>query len=133
MTISTSRLSYLDCFEIFDRAIDDPQGLRIRLDSINDATFLRMRMHTARKLDRKRNEEIYEPGEPMHGCSVYDKLILRIRQHPDGAYLYVQQISIHLGEIELLSEALPLPDAPAELEHTEPLQITDESGFKRRF
>lgn len=127
MTVSVSRFAYQDCYEIMDKALDDPQGLRLHTKSNDDATFIRMRMHMARKLDREHNKEIYPPEDPKYGVSPYDQLILRIRQHAGEVWLYIERITVEsLGEVELLSEAeaLPAPEPRKVIEHEPPLQIT---------
>lgn len=104
MSISNSRQSYQDCYEVFDRAIADDRGCRVKLPSYDKATFFRMRLHQARKLDRQDKSLIYPLGHPMHAASPYDPLVVRIRREKDDFYVYVEQIGAELGEIELLSE-----------------------------
>lgn len=119
MPLSNSRLSYQDCFNIFDAALEDERGVRIQCSDQDKATFLRMRMHNARKIDRKDNAEIYPEGEPMHGQSIYDKLAIRIRHVEGKVWLYVEQIALE-GKIEGLSgpsiskDREPEPEPPEE-------------------
>src|SRR6266436_3787560 len=66
MSISTSRLSYQDCYEFMDHAMEDDKGARIIFKSRDEATFYRMRCHTARVINRTDNRRIYEiAGQAM--------------------------------------------------------------------
>ena len=31
MSLSNSRMSYLDCFDLLDKALDEPRGIRVEL------------------------------------------------------------------------------------------------------
>jgi hypothetical protein len=64
-------------------------------------------LHNARKIDRRDNQENYEVGHGMHGKSVYDQLIMRLRPvlNGNGAWwLRIEKISIDGLEIHSLSE-----------------------------
>lgn len=102
MTISNSRQSYGDCYAAMDQALESEFGVRMRVPTLDAATFLRMRMHQARKINRKDNAATYERGHPMYGASAYDKLIVRIRTEEDGIYLYLEPVGLETGEIEVL-------------------------------
>lgn len=78
MTVSTSKVAYEDCFDFFDQALDDEKGIRVRIPTMNDAIRLRMRMNYARRLDRDDNRLVFEPGDPLYGKSIYDRLTFRI-------------------------------------------------------
>ena len=107
MTISNSRLSYEDCYKIMDAALDDKIGARVKMVNHDAAVFLRMRLHTARSIDRRDNQQIYEEDDPLYGRSVYDKLVTRIRKIDDDIWIYVEQIGADLGEVEPLSAPAP--------------------------
>ncbi len=105
MSISTSRLSYTDCFEFFDKAIEDSKGARIILGSYADANFFRMRCHQARKIDRQDNLKIHDVGTKLHGASLYDQVSLRIKEDSEGQfYVYAEKTELDLGDVEGLSE-----------------------------
>jgi hypothetical protein len=104
MSISESRLAYIDCFAAMDKAIDDEAGARVPMESMDAATFYRMRCHQARKIDRRRNREIYEEGHLMYGLSIYDKLVIRIRNVNDRIYVYFTKVADESNEAESLSE-----------------------------
>ncbi len=105
MSISTSRLSYTDCFDFFDKAIEDDKGARIIMGSFADANFFRMRCHTARKIDRQDNLKIHDKGTKLHGASIYDQVALRIRQdEEDNYWVYAEKTTLDPGKVEGLSE-----------------------------
>lgn len=104
MSLPTSRYAYKDCFEVYDRALEDEQGARVQLPDYDAALFFRMRMNQARKLRREENAQIYEKGDPKHGVSPYDSTVVTIKQHDGAYYVYVQHIGLNLGEIESLSQ-----------------------------
>src|SRR5262245_13935699 len=116
MVTSESRLAYADCYKVMEQAISDqyPKGIRIKCASYEDAMHFRLRLHKARKIDRKDNLEIYQLGDTMHGKSVYDSLIMRIRMSADDtAWLRLERVEAMEFEIESLEEdrveTRPLP------------------------
>lgn len=107
MSIPTNRMSYSDIYEIFDKAMDDPAGIRIPFETQALARHYQMRMHNARAIDRRENKDIHKPGDPLYGQSVYDTLQIRIRLAEDGTFfIYVEPKSklVPMDEIESLSE-----------------------------
>lgn len=110
MTLPESQRAYDDCFQAMDAALEDTEGVRVRMDSLDAATFFRMRCHKARSIDRKNNARTYEQGHPMHGCSAYDCLIFLAPRIIDGhAYLYIKKNDKVPGSIEPLSGQARLP------------------------
>ncbi len=104
MSISTSRLSYQDCYEFMDHAMEDDKGARIIFKSRDEATFYRMRCHTARVINRTDNRRIYEIGDPLYDASIYDKLTFRIKEDEDGKFwVYAEKTELDPGAVELLS------------------------------
>src|SRR5258706_13433765 len=84
MSISTSRLSYQDCIEFMDKAMEDDKGARIIFGIRDNATFFRMRCHAARQINRKDNRLIYSAVDPLYDASMYDKLVFGLRKDEDG-------------------------------------------------
>ena len=104
MSISTSRLSYQDCYEFMDHAMDDNKGSRIASGTKDNATFFRMRCHTARQINRTDNKRIYERGHPLYDASIYDKLVFRIKEDEDGQFwVYAEKTELDLESVEGLS------------------------------
>lgn len=121
MSLPTSRHAYLDCLAYFDAALEDPQGIRLRQDSIDAAILLRMRLHQLRSLLRKDSESFYSPGDPKYGVTAYDRVVCRIRTVDCIVYLYLEQIITRHEHIEPLSDlddfvALPSPEPQRLLE-----------------
>jgi hypothetical protein len=104
MTLPTHRVSYEVEYGILDKAVNDEVGARIKLPSLDAAVHLRARIHQARKIDRDENKNAFNEGHPMHGQSIYDKLVCRIKQFDGRAYLYIEQRNAENLEIETLSE-----------------------------
>lgn len=110
MVASNSRFSYGDCFELMDKAIADPKGIRIKFADANAAMYFRIRLHTARRIDRTDNLETYPAGHQMHGKSVYDPLTMRIRTRSDGVWLRLEKVDAQEFEVASLSEDEPEPE-----------------------
>lgn len=139
MAMSNSRLAYSDCYELMEKALEDPKGIRIKFVSEEDAWLFRLRLHNARKIDRKENEENFEKGHMMYGKSPYDGLIMRLRQVENGSgawWLRVEKLTIDGMEIENLSEILEVkeirpPKIPIPLP-IPPIAKVEQIPFKRR-
>lgn len=124
MSLSTSKASYADCFEIFDKAIEDGEGARVKMKDQGQAIYMRTRMHMARTLDRQINGTIYERGDAKYNTSVYDGWVCRIKQIGGEYYLYVERVDRDLAQIESLSKVEGLTrieyrEEPIEVEHRE--------------
>ena len=134
MSLSNSLMAYRDCIELFDRALADSAGARMRCRNIDEAYNLRARLHYCRKLHRDENSKVYELGQPMHGRSEYDGIIVRIRSTSDAVYIYLEKNERPSGEIEALSEAEPLEEVPMKLsvEVRPQLEYKPTTTIKRR-
>lgn len=91
MSLSNSRASYEDCYEVMDRALDTPDGVRVGFPDKDQATYYRMRINQARSLDRKYNGQSYAPTDPRRHHSEYDTLSARIRQSGEMWWVYVEK------------------------------------------
>lgn len=121
MVTSTSRLAYTDCFDLMDKAITDPKGIQVKFARQEDAWHFRIRLHTARKIDRLDNKVVYAEGHPLYGRSVYDVLTMRIRLEngPAGpAWLRLERIDAREFIVESLN--IEEPEEPTQ----EPLVIS---------
>ncbi len=109
MSLSNSRLAYDDCFKLLDAALDEPRGIRVEVASSNDATYLRMRIHHARTIDRRENAATYiEKDHPLHGRSPYDILVVRIEDDHEGSWLYLDKQKVEIGRVESIPETKTL-------------------------
>ena len=134
MVVSTSRLAFSDCFDLMERAINDAKGIRVKFASYEDAFNYRLRLHSARKIDRKDNLEAYHENHPMHGRSPYDRLTVRIRRFDGGAWLRLERLDAREFEIESLSEEPSQPELftnPPPMIPKLALEVK-RIGFKRR-
>ena len=108
MSTSTSRKSYADCYTLLDQALDSAIGIRIDLGEgdpgVGAAHQLRMRLHYARRLSREEAEEVYPSDHPSHGVSVYDSLVIRIREAEGKWWIYIQPWVVKGAVEELAAE-----------------------------
>lgn len=117
MVVSTSRLAFSDCFDLMEKAINDPKGIRVKFATYEDAFNFRLRLHSARKIDRRDNLDTYSEGHPMHGRSIYDQITVRIKRFDGGAWLRLERIDTREFIIESLSE----PPSQPELTFDQPM------------
>lgn len=106
MAISNSRFSYGDCYDLMDKALADPKGIRIKFTTWGDALHFRLRLHTARRIDRKDNLEVFPADHAMHGKSPYDPLIMRLKRTADGdiTWLRLEKVDAREFEVESLTD-----------------------------
>lgn len=128
MVTSTSRLSYDDCFTLFEQAIHDSHGTRIKFASREAAWHFRIRFHTARAIDRKENKSIYAPGDKLYGCSIYDPIVIQLKSINGDHYLYLTKRDASHFEVENLSEIEDEPPQPIPT----PLAAQGVTQIKRR-
>lgn len=137
MPTSISLLAYGDCFDYFDQALADPQGIAIIFDYSGDARQFRLRMNAARKLDREENAKTYQdnPEHPLFGRSQYDGLTLKLREGENGkAYVIIVRYDAQVREVISLSdlpEDLLLREEPKAL--PKPVEVVPLKLEDRRF
>lgn len=141
MTTSNSRLSYEDCFLILDKALASPNGLRLKFKEHGDAIHFRLRCHCARSIDRYDNKQTYpgpnletgDAGHPMHGRSVYDDIVIKVRLRQGVTYADILLRSKSEYEIEELGGAETEEEVEAEPEPIEAtVQADGHVNFQRR-
>lgn len=103
MPASTSRLSYCDCFDLFDKAITDAIGTRVRVKDESAAIHLKSRLHYARKLDRDENKDVYEIGDPLYAKSRYDTIKVSSKPSKGSWWVYLERIDATIYEVESLN------------------------------
>jgi hypothetical protein len=110
MTTSTSRLSFKDCYQVFDEALAGKHGARCIVGSYSKANFFRLRMHQARVIDRKDNMEIYpDPSHGLHGRSLYDQLMLVLKEDvKHNWWIYAIKTELDPARIERLDGDAPI-------------------------
>lgn len=109
MALSNSRLSYTDCYELMEKAINDPVGVRVKVADRSAAAYFRARIHKARTVDRSDNAKAYEPTMPLHNASVYDQLNVTMRYIDGSWYVYLKSIANNALAVESLSQLPPDP------------------------
>lgn len=78
MSNSKSAVAYADVKELLDRALLG-KGFLKACETKGQARHFVSRANSFRVLDRKQNETLYPLGHTLHGCSIYDTLLIRIR------------------------------------------------------
>lgn len=104
MSLSNSRLSYLDCFDLLERATEAPRGIRVEVPSHARGTHLRMRIHQARQIDRFENSRTYPSDHPLHGRSPYDIFTCRVASSDGRHWVYIDRVKAEIGAIESIPE-----------------------------
>lgn len=102
MASSRDRITYAPEYQVLDKALEDGTGVRLKFTEHGEAVHYRLRLHSARRADRQSNRETYEPGDDMYGKSVYDPLVVRLKEINGSTYLYVMLPKV--GHIETLSD-----------------------------
>jgi len=92
-----------------DQAMADPKGIRIKFATKEEAWHFRIRLHTARRIDRTDNMDTYGVGHPMYGKSAYDPLTMRIRERANGIWLNLEKVDAREFEVESLAADEPQP------------------------
>lgn len=106
MTLPNHVGAYRVEFETFDRAIDDPTGIRIYYGKATGAAkkFL-ARLHQARTLDRQNARRLYPKDDKRYGLSEYDNFVCNIREDTEGDnWVYIERHSLDPDRIESLTE-----------------------------
>ena len=104
MPLSPQIAAYNDCFDLFEKALDDKVGARALFESWSAAFVFRNRMNYFRKLQRDQNKRVYERNDPQWNTSEFDCLIVRIKESVDGWWVYVERNGGEIQVIESLSE-----------------------------
>ena len=104
MPLPDTYLAYEREIELYDRALEAKRGLRVTYGSISAAQSFVARMHKARAVDRRRNTEVYQPGDPLFGCSIYDGIICRIRSDGDNVIVLLEKTNIPFDKVEEIDD-----------------------------
>lgn len=108
MPTSSSRLSYPDCEQFFDKALEDEVGARLCFQTEGHARQFLVRANTFRKICRQDNKQIHrlDPENPMYGRCEYDPITLTIVPTEDKSewFVYGRRNVIGDGMLESLAE-----------------------------
>lgn len=103
MTLPTSILAYEDCRQLFEAAMEDLKGARMKCEDYDAAFHLRSRLHYYRTLHRMENAVTYTEDHPMFGKSEFDKITVKIKNIDNEFFIYLNRNDNPSGEIEKLS------------------------------
>lgn len=134
MSLPISRKAYFDYYILWDRAIGDPSGIRVRVESYDAAVYHRTRLHMARSIHRTESRDLYDLSDPRHNVSPYDRYMITIRRIPDTDwefYLLITPRTLGVLAVESLTgtEYEPKWQTPV-LEHEPRPQLSSPSGIK---
>lgn len=104
MATSSSRLSYNDCYDILNLALANTKGIKVEIADYGIGNHLRVRLHTARTIDRKDNRSSYQPDHKLYGRSIYDPLVIQLKNEDDKWWMYIQRMDASALNIEPLGE-----------------------------
>lgn len=107
MSISTSKLAYEDCYDILDRALNAPSGIRVAAETRGQAVQLLTRLNYARTLERELSKEIHHPESSDYNVSQYDTLQVRRPREEDSKwwiYIVRRGQSVEIEELEASGE-----------------------------
>ena len=101
MTLPNTRLAYTTEYEHLERAKDSPRGIRLLMESRDAAHTYRSRLHYARRIDRDKNKEIFKEGDPLFGSSVYDNIVVRIKDDTESRWwVYLEKSDTTVEAVE---------------------------------
>lgn len=104
MALTDQMAAYSDCYQHFDRAQDTEKGIRILVETQNQAHIMRMRLCHARVLERREATRMFERSDPRHGKSINDKyrITMRPTAEADGKWwIYIEPWELAAGEVEV--------------------------------
>jgi hypothetical protein len=137
MSLPTSREAYFHYYELWDRAMSDPTGIRIRVESFESAFYHRVRLHKARAIHKAESREIHEPGDPRWNVSPYDRYQCQIRRDSRSSdfFILISPRTIGILDVESISNTEYNPtwmitSPTLAVEHEHQPQFTSPSGMK---
>jgi hypothetical protein len=86
MSLPNSLLSYTQELDAYDAALRGQYGVRIWRGTESSARMFRFRLHHARTLQREKNREIHQKGDPLYGSCEYDPLTVVLRDDTEGEW-----------------------------------------------
>ena len=92
MSLTSKPAAYRDCYDLFDKAISTPGGVRAPIATYNAARIFQLRMNKARSIERDFNRRAYDRASPLYDTSPWDGYAVCVRG-PDAAgewWIYVE-------------------------------------------
>jgi hypothetical protein len=101
MPTPNSRTAYKQYYDLLDRALDSPTGIRFPVADYGEGRQFQVMLNKARANDRELNG-LRDHNDPLCGVSDFDVLVTTLRQEEDGSgwFIYIKRRVI--GEIEEL-------------------------------
>ena len=106
MSQPKSNEAFPDCREFLDRALASEKGWRATFAERGQATNFRLRCYATRRRDMIFNAKLYAKDEAMHNRTVWDGIVLLVRQTDLGWAVLglkgdaLQTITLEQGPIE---------------------------------
>lgn len=100
-----SPVTYADCREWLDAALESDRGIIITCNTHGEAVNLNQRLHRFRRMDRDSNRNTYPPEHPLHRSSIYDGLFWA-PPGPDTTEIAVKKRSVGAFKVR------PIPPKP---------------------
>lgn len=100
MAYNTSITSYVDIRGAADRALTSEKGIRLRFPDEKAAMTFKGRFHSFRYQDRKENKKIYPEGDPMHGRSAYDPLMVKTEEPTVVCVIKLEGVDFEMEELK---------------------------------
>lgn len=98
MGFPESIAAYPDVQALFDRALASERGLVLTFNSPSEATINAGRMNAFRVRLRRDNARVYPEGDPMHGSTPYECLM--IRRARGACVVKIEKLSMDRFNIE---------------------------------
>ena len=76
--------SFPDVTGFMDKALAAEKGWEVIFETKDKAWAYRMRCYTMRDRELKKNQKIYEDGNPGKYATIYHNLVLRLKKVPEG-------------------------------------------------
>jgi hypothetical protein len=99
MPTPNSRTAYKQYYDLLDRAIDSPIGIRFSVADYGAGRQFQVMLNKARANDRELNS-LRDRDDPLRGTSDYDILVTELRHEDDEWWVYITRRVI--GRIEEL-------------------------------
>lgn len=137
MSLSEAKFAYEDCFRIWEQAAAAGGGCRVQVSDEGMAINLRMRLHQARKIDRRENAKIYpDENHPMCGNSLFDGLAVRILCIDGEWWLYIEPRGRGILKLETFDQPQntigPGQSYVHQVDHIPQRQLPPPTAIKRR-
>lgn len=106
MSLTNQSAAYRDCYELYNRAVATPGGIRTPIGTRTEALYFQMRMNQARVILRDQSRAAYPFGHHLHNTSEYDSYKVQVLE--DSAHEWWVYVRFH-GNWSAVLDAEPIP------------------------